>query len=123
MPHNTGSFALKKEKSLEQFGQTYMDDMVKNLIENGVTRSQIEKLMEFIHAEEYDSEALKCDLLDVYNDAKKCNMLLHTNDSNCCFHLHRYLTFTSISMISFQVGLIFFYWPWYKNAKETSDGN
>ena len=76
-------------------------------------------LRAFVIFEEYDSESVALDV-ELFAQYKKCNITLATNQITVetVHDCDRFLHVTSRTM---STGILFWYWPWYKELAEKED--
>eukprot|EP01084_Bolivina_argentea_P094189 169317_1 len=75
------------------------------------------RFMEYIHTNEYDSDAVKYDL-PVNNDNSHSNIGTIFHNKQNMNAIINYIKFVELSSKSFSTGLVFYYWDYYKHLSQ-----
>eukprot|EP01084_Bolivina_argentea_P085065 153774_1 len=93
---------------------TYLDMMFKYLKDVGINFDNIIKLNQFVTNQEYDSES-------VTYDGQNGNIAKLMNNKQCIQSMQQFKDVVHMSVSSFNIGLRFYYWPYYKSIKRLPD--
>eukprot|EP01084_Bolivina_argentea_P265350 449753_1 len=96
---------------------TFCDEMYKHIQSNQSNQDEkIQSLKTFLDGEEYDTDAVRCDLCDINNI--QSNIFNHINDSFFVDSIRRFSKDIQLLSSSFSTGFMFIYWSSYSNLTE-----
>eukprot|EP01084_Bolivina_argentea_P307464 531452_1 len=108
---NTRRNMMSKEKDSERL--TFRDSLMLDLHKKVKQKAYIERLNVFLNGEEYDSDAIVDDI-----DA---GALSNIAAETVVVHIKEYIKNTTVApSSSLSIGLIFYYWPFYKKGRNES---
>eukprot|EP01084_Bolivina_argentea_P253540 425928_1 len=96
-------------------GITYMDELCEYLSHKLADDTVVVTLRDIAVSEEYDSEAIMCDVMDEIYDS---NIFIMTNKKNGIEFIRKFFKDRQKSVTSFNIGFRFYYWEYYKTMKE-----
>eukprot|EP01084_Bolivina_argentea_P234777 395229_1 len=95
-----------------------ISEIIEHLKMNRIAQQEIGKILKFIVVEEYDSDAVAED----FEYEHKSNISHYTDAKHGCKVMQQYIKMKHVSSSSqFNIGLIFYYWPWYEQEKKEVD--
>merc|ERR1712154_715873 len=100
---------------------TYLDEIYQRLLFVDVENVCIEKLKYFVKSQEYESESVEYDLVDNDNKNETGNIELYIDNTHCIETIKSFIKTQKISFSSFNIGLRFYYWKYYKSLKQIAD--
>eukprot|EP01084_Bolivina_argentea_P054606 100136_1 len=116
--HNKFNITFAKQDS------TFTSAMLELSIQQGTAKHLINKLNHFLQSEEYDTDSITDDIKDVpqdyYND-KTSNIAMLIDDEPILLSMQNFVANNNLSSSSFSIGLIFYYWPYYKKKSENKN--
>eukprot|EP01084_Bolivina_argentea_P109946 196399_1 len=98
---------------------TYLDELCQYIRNYSVTQTDISMLVDFIHKEEYETESVEYDVNITENECGNISNLI-----NNCQHIsamQRFFEAANMSLLSFNIGLRFYYWDYYKTISQLDD--
>eukprot|EP01083_Nonionella_stella_P086111 239003_1 len=103
---------LKQDTKLNS--STYLDEMVKHLLNSRVEEICIKQFMQFINQQQYDTDAID------HDHAMKPNRNISSThvDETLLKYYNRFIADAQHESLSFNIGFRFYYWPYYKRIKE-----
>eukprot|EP01084_Bolivina_argentea_P270582 460139_1 len=108
-PHNDSS---NNENATET---TFIDTMVDYIKKHKIKSTITQKLKQFMVENGFDSDAMENDV----EDEKLSNIAAHISDNNCIQLIKQYILNAKFSSAAFSIGIIFYYWNYYKHISET----
>eukprot|EP01084_Bolivina_argentea_P220681 373956_1 len=111
-------FTLKVQKAAEPLvnyedDATFSDAVYEHLSNKNVKNTYIKTLYDFISNEEYDTDTAAYDI-----QIKNGNIATHVGNDNCIQQIQNFVTTTELMSGTFNIGLRFYYWEYYKDLQE-----
>eukprot|EP01084_Bolivina_argentea_P097662 175561_1 len=118
---NNNKFSLFSQNEEQDDSKTFTDEMYSyfSRIEE-ISTDIISKFVTFMVAEQYDSDSLKMDV----DSLSEGNIASNVNDKQLIEAVKDFINATKLKSTSFNIGVILYYWPKYKEMKEfNQNGN
>eukprot|EP01084_Bolivina_argentea_P251275 421379_1 len=105
---SSNKFSIMAQQQQQEQETTFMDEMCSYLSKYGITKNVASQFAKYIRDEEYDTDSIK--MTDNYESF--CHLELVD------VVVKKFIKATTIKSSSFSIGILFYYWPKYKNASE-----
>eukprot|EP01084_Bolivina_argentea_P202623 346173_1 len=107
--------------SINNSETTFLEIMLETIKESrfAFSNNEFNELDLFLNNEEYDTDAVRNDLTK--NNSNIFNLI--KNHMSVVTFIKTYVKDQELSSISFSTGLIFYYWPYYKDISEVKQNN
>eukprot|EP01083_Nonionella_stella_P151111 482433_1 len=126
--HATAAFArFKKQNSKfkivtkteehENDGTTYTDHVFRHLIELDINYVYLKQLADYVHQEAFDTDTIKFD----HGITSQGNVVQNIEDHACAKQYEQFIRKMKVSASSFNIGLRYYYWDYYKDIKALPD--
>eukprot|EP01083_Nonionella_stella_P002765 7931_1 len=132
--HNTASFDRFSRKNTKfsivndeklkrdtnnKHNRTYLDEIVKHLLNTSQDEMQIKHFMHFIFQQQYDTDAIDHD----HTIKPNGNIMIYAThaDGTLLKYYHQFISDTKLESSSFNIGFRFYYWRSYKGLKELNN--
>eukprot|EP01084_Bolivina_argentea_P147926 258744_1 len=97
------------------FSFTWTDGLFRCMEDNGVSQLSLQKLYHLLNQEDFDTDSI----LYEHENKDDCNNINGINHEL----VQQYINKNKLTGESFSIGLIFYYWPYYTQLKETIENN
>ena len=114
--NNNAKFNIKTEfdeSTKDHITVTFTESLQSHLKTDDIDTKIINNLRKFLKTEEYDTDAITMDF-----DGENGNISFHIKNEECIKSIISFLSFVKMSSSSFNIGLRFYYWKFYRNIDE-----
>eukprot|EP01083_Nonionella_stella_P015938 44583_1 len=115
-------FGITKQDNVEE--ETFTSAMLIQSCEENIHNDVVYKLRVFLEEEEYDTDSVIQDIADTnrdYFDDTWSNIANLINEEQLLLNMQQFIANNKLSTSSFSIGLIFYYWPYYKNHMQKKE--
>eukprot|EP01084_Bolivina_argentea_P010880 20301_1 len=96
---------------------TFMDELYSYLTIKNINNVVVDTFRNIILSEEYDSETMADDVIHINDAFNSCNIVSMLNHEKCFDWIEKFVKHAQKSVLSFRLGLRFYYWRYYKARK------
>eukprot|EP01084_Bolivina_argentea_P169002 292995_1 len=112
--NNSTKFSINIQPNQNNNSETYLDELYTYLNdkkrENDCNYASLSK---FLISEDFDTDTVEYDII-----AGVGNILNNTKDTHCFASVKQFIQTTKLHSSSFNIGIIWYYWPYYEHFKQ-----